>query len=45
LLAQSDDKTWQWHARFGHLNFRALHELSGKNMVEGMPIVKRVEQV
>ncbi|CAD6257719.1 unnamed protein product [Miscanthus lutarioriparius] len=45
LLAQSDDESWRWHARFGHLNFRALHDLGAKNMVEGMPTVKRVEKV
>jgi len=45
LLANSDNLAWQWHARFGHLNFRALHDLSGKNMVDGMPAVKRIEQV
>lgn len=45
LLAKSNEKAWQWHARFGHLNFKALHELSGRNMVDGMPIVKKVEKV
>jgi hypothetical protein len=45
LLAKSDEKAWQWHARFGHLNFRSLNELSAKDMVEGMPIVKKIEQV
>jgi hypothetical protein len=43
LLANSDEKAWQWHARLGDLNFRALHELSGRNMVECMPIVKKIE--
>jgi hypothetical protein len=43
LLAQSDSESWRWHARFGHLNFRALHDLSGMNMVEGIPTVKRIE--
>ena len=45
LLAKSEDAAWRWHARFGHLNFRALRNLSSKGMVEGMPIVKQVEQV
>ena len=45
LLAHSDDKDWQWHARYGHLNFRSLSELSGRQMVDGMPTVKKVEQV
>jgi hypothetical protein len=45
LLAQSDDESWRWHARFGHLNFRSLNELSAKSLVDGMPSVKRVERV
>lgn len=45
LLSRMDDVAWRWHARYGHLNFRALRDLSRKNMVEGMPIVDRVEQV
>jgi transposase InsO family protein len=45
LLAQSEDVSWRWHARFGHLNFRALRDLGAKNMVEGMPTVKSVEKV
>jgi hypothetical protein len=39
------DVAWQWHARFGHLNFRALRDLGRKEMVEGMPVIDHVEQV
>jgi transposase InsO family protein len=45
LLNKLDDGAWRWHARFGHLNFRSLRDLGRKNMVSGMPIVDRVEQV
>jgi len=45
LLAKFDDEAWRWHARFGHLNFRALRDLSCKRMVDGMPTVNRVEQI
>jgi len=45
LLAQSDDKSWNWHARFGHLNFRSLSNLSDKSMVEGLPSIRKVERV
>jgi len=45
LLAQSDNESWKWHARFGHLNFRALNDLSSKQMVDGLPRVTRVEKV
>ena len=45
LFAKSEEKSWQWHARYGHLNFRALNDLGSKNMVEGIPSIKKVEQV
>jgi hypothetical protein len=45
LLANSEDVAWRWHARFGHLNFRALRDLSCRGMVEGMPTVNRVEKI
>lgn len=45
LLTNSEEVGWKWHARFGHLNFRALHDLSGRSLVEGMPTVKRLEKV
>src|SRR6185437_3671517 len=44
LMAKSDDKAWLWHGRYGHLNFRALQELGTKGMVEGLPVLDRVEQ-
>ncbi|WVZ49529.1 hypothetical protein U9M48_000877 [Paspalum notatum var. saurae] len=34
LMAKIEDQAWLWHARYGHLNFRALRELGMKNMVE-----------
>jgi len=45
LLTKLDDDAWKWHAHFGHLNFRSLRDLGRKDMVSGMPIVDRVEQV
>ena len=45
FLAKHTDPAWKWHARFGHLNFRSLRELGRLKMVEGMPLVDRVEQV
>jgi len=45
LLAQSEDVSWDWHARYGHINFRSLSDLSAKGMVEGLPTVRRVEKV
>jgi hypothetical protein len=45
LLTRLDDAAWLWHSRFGHLNFKALRNLGVKGMVEGMPVVDRLEQV
>lgn len=45
LLSKCDDQAWVWHARYGHLNFRALQELGAKKMVEGMPVINRVGQI
>jgi transposase InsO family protein len=45
LVSKMNNLAWTWHARFGHLNFRALRDLGRRKMVEGMPIVDRVEQV
>jgi hypothetical protein len=44
LAAKTSDKAWLWHGRYGHLNFRALRELGQKGMVEGLPLLDRVEE-
>lgn len=44
LLGEITDKTWLWHARFGHLNFQALNLMSRIGMVEGMPRVEHITQ-
>ena len=44
LVAKADDVAWLWHGRYGHLNFRALRELGAKGMVNGMPLIDRVEE-
>ncbi|XP_073362618.1 uncharacterized protein [Aegilops tauschii subsp. strangulata] len=44
LMMKVDDETWKWHARMGHLHFRALHAMSAKGMVRGMPEIARIEQ-
>jgi hypothetical protein len=44
LAARRDDDAWQWHERFGHLNFEALKQLSNKEMVQGMSRVEHVDQ-
>jgi hypothetical protein len=44
LAARRDDGAWQWHERFGHLNFEVLKRLSAKEMVRGLPCLDHVEQ-
>ena len=44
LVAKVDDVAWLWHGRYGHLNFRALRELGVKDMVDGMPLIDRIEE-
>ena len=45
LLTKLEEAAWLWHARYGHLNFRALHDLGTKMMMVGIPLIKRTEQV
>jgi hypothetical protein len=45
LLSKIEEEAWRWHARFGHLNFRALQSLGSQGMVDGLPMIKKVEQV
>jgi len=45
LLSKMDEEAWLWHARYGHLNFRSLCDLGSKQMVEGLPVIRRAEQV
>ena len=45
LVAKTDDQAWLWHGRYGHLTFQALCELGVKGMVDGIPLLDRVEEV
>lgn len=38
LFSMSNKNDVEWHNRYGHLNFKSLHELSNNSMVEGMKI-------
>jgi hypothetical protein len=33
LAAHATEAAWEWHARFGHLNFGSLQKLAVKKMV------------
>jgi hypothetical protein len=43
MLAKLDDVAWLWHARYGHLHFLALRDMTRKQMVQGAPIIDQVE--
>jgi hypothetical protein len=45
LAARGDEEAWVWHARFGHLNFRAFRKMGRDGIVNGMPLLSQVEQV
>lgn len=45
LLTHLDDVAWRWHARYGHLNFKAQRKLGLEGLVKGLPPVNHVEQV
>ena len=44
-LQVSEDATWKWHQRYGHLTFDSLISLSSKNMVRGLPIMHKVNKL
>ncbi|XP_019432642.1 PREDICTED: uncharacterized protein LOC109339630 [Lupinus angustifolius] len=35
---ESIEESWSWYCRYGHLNFKSLHQLGLANMVLGIPI-------
>ncbi|RLM60219.1 hypothetical protein C2845_PM14G14360 [Panicum miliaceum] len=43
LKAQGGDTAWRWHARFSHLNFRALQTLAREGMVRRLPHIDHVD--
>lgn len=45
LMAKLAKDDWLWHARYSHLNFQALRNMTQRGMVIGMPIVDHVMQV
>ncbi|GKD97920.1 retrovirus-related pol polyprotein from transposon TNT 1-94, partial [Tanacetum coccineum] len=40
LSKSSSTKSWLWHRRLNHLNFRTLNELARKDLVRGLPKLK-----
>lgn len=37
LLAKTEEDTWLWHARLGHVNFQALETMSRERIAYGLP--------
>ena len=40
-LQISEDRTWLWHKRYGHLNLASLKILSSQNLVKGRPTIHK----
>jgi hypothetical protein len=40
LLSQSSSVLWKWHRRLGHLSFDLLCQLSGLDLLRGLPLLK-----
>lgn len=45
LLSRTDENSWLWHARLGHVNFNAMALMSTGKMVLGMPEIKAQNEV
>ena len=45
LAAHTEEASWCWHARFGHLGFQGLQKLSKGEMVRGLSRIEQVDQV
>lgn len=39
LMAQTEEESWLWHARLGHVNFQALTLMARAEMVYGLPML------
>jgi hypothetical protein len=40
LISQSSSELWKWHRRLGHLSFDLLCQLSGLDLLRGLPVLK-----
>ncbi|GJZ58877.1 retrovirus-related pol polyprotein from transposon TNT 1-94 [Tanacetum coccineum] len=40
LSKASKNKSWLWHRRLNHLNFRTINDLARKDLVKGLPRLK-----
>lgn len=45
MRAASLDDEWLWHHRYGHLNVKTLKLMHEQNLVDGLPLIKNVDNV
>lgn len=45
LLSKSDEVSWLWHSRLGHVNFQAMNLMSRSGMVTGFPKINHPKGV
>ncbi|XP_073355301.1 uncharacterized protein [Aegilops tauschii subsp. strangulata] len=45
LAVHGGEDSWRWHARYGHVNFRALRQLARDGMVHGLPLIDEADRV
>ena len=44
-LQISEDRTWLWHKRYGHLNLASLKILSSQNLAKRLPTIHKREEL
>ena len=40
ITTEDATKDWLWHSQFGHMSFHTLKEMSNRQLVEGLPVIK-----
>ena len=45
LLSKTDEDTWLWHSRLGHVNFKAMMLMDSTKMVRGLPKLTHPKEV
>lgn len=45
LLGSSEETSWLWHARLGHVNFQSLKRMAEKKIVLGLPNMEQPVQL
>jgi hypothetical protein len=45
LMGSIDEPAWLWHARLGHVNFKAMKMLVEKGMAAGVPLITHPDQL